>query len=104
MAKKSIGRNGKILSNTKEKLNIILDKMERETFKENNKHKPVAGIKQEIIEAYKKTCSKEEAYKRVEAFNKKIGQEAFTKDMVDQWLKPYEETTIKSREDDDDAR
>lgn len=105
MAKRDIKRNGYVKIRQKERLDLILDGMERKMIKKiKQQNPPNIGIKQKVIDTYKKTGNKEEAYKVVHSLNKKIGQEAFTIDMVDQWLKVCEESTIKSREEDDDAR
>ncbi len=104
MAKGNIGRNRNIVRSRREILNYLLEKEEIKKFREDHKIQPSTGIKQKVIDVYEKTKDKQEVYKVVQSFNEKIGKEAFSKDIVDQWLEAYEKSTIKLRKEDDDAR
>ena len=60
-----------------------------------------------ILEVYRKTNSKEEAYKTMDEINKKFGREVYTRENVDSWINE-EFGNINSKNekgiDDDDAR
>lgn len=86
-----------------------------ETFRkiDNDLKKPnpiQPGPRQTIIKAYEKGGI-EKAYQEAKAINERIGQEAFIKSIVDEWVRDYEKKKEirnynqgESRNEDDDAR
>ena len=98
MAKRDTDKNGKYVPRRNKILQINLSCYEIENRK---KPKQRPGIRLQVINAYKSRKNKEDAYKIAEIHNEKIGKDVYTKEMIDEWIEVYKNTTIKQKEDDD---
>lgn len=100
MAKRDINRNGKYVPRRKKIGEILSRYYETENGEKSKKTVKKLGIRQQAINGYKSRENKQDAYKIVEEYNKKIGHDVYTKDMVDSWIEAYIDT-IKQKENDD---
>lgn len=83
------------------------DKEQKRREREINPPVKNKGNRLIILEVYRKTNSKEEAYKAIDEINKKFGKEVYTREMVDSWIDEELETSNNRNGkgiDDEDAR
>ena len=62
------------------------DKERKRTERETNPPAESKGVRGTILEIYRKTNSKEEAYKAIDEINKKFGREVYPRESVDSWI------------------
>ena len=102
MAKKEIGRNGKLTLKSKAKKfrQSAYEKLDKEL---REQVPPQLGPRAQVLHAYEEKKSREYAYYMADTINQKIGEEAYTREIVDHWIDEYEKQK-KGIERDEDAR
>ena len=73
--------------------NERIGKIDSELKRSQEPRRP--GVKTVVMEAYARHRKAEDAYLAAKMANEKIGREAFTKQIVDEWIEEYEQEPTK---------